>query len=52
MSKIFSEEISSVIAEERGLFTPQILYGMCDERLHDAVEFEQVFMARCACNQK
>lgn len=34
MSKTFSEEICSVMAEEKGALTSQILYEMCDGRLH------------------
>lgn len=34
MPKTILEEISSVMAEEKGSLTPKILYEMCDERLH------------------
>lgn len=34
MPKTFLDEISSVIAEEKGSLTPKILYDMCDGRLH------------------
>ena len=34
MSKTFSDEISSAIAEEKGSLTSQVLYELGDERLH------------------
>ena len=34
MPKTFFDEISSVIAEEKGSLMSQTLYGMCDDRLH------------------